>query len=158
MDLSDLPEEPLARIRFAVLLHGPVGVSYCFWRQGDYLAQLRMDHCRLHDLMGELEYFTPFLLYLMPHTGRTGDMVGTEVLAAIDDTEIVLPEYPVLLKILASLQQTEEGGKEGFKIRRVNLVHDGPHLRVGGNRLDVPQVRKIRGKRGSLGALLERKQ
>ncbi len=85
-------------------------------------------------------------------------MVGAEVLSPVHDAEIVFAENAVLLKMLASLQETEEGCEEAFKLPGVDLVHDGPHLRVRRDRFDRPQVLEIGSERGSFGSLLELKQ
>ena len=130
MGLSDLLEESLSRIRFTVLFHGPIRIPYPFRIEGNHLMQPRMDQCRPEDLVGELECVTSPLLYCPPQAGRTGDMIGGEILAAVHDAQIVFAQYLVLIEMLTPPQEAEEGGEEAFKFVGIDLVHDGSHLRV----------------------------
>jgi hypothetical protein len=60
--------------------------------------------------------------------------------------------------MFAPLQETEEGLEETLEHLRVNLIHDGSHLRVGRDRLDAPDILEIGGKCRSFCAFLKLKQ
>ena len=96
-----------------------------------------MDDGRLDDLMGELET-SPRFFFIFVAGRKAADMVGAEVLASVHDAEIIVAKYPVLFEMLAPLQETEEGREEAFEFPGVDLVHDGPHLRVRRDGFDTP--------------------
>jgi len=106
-----------------------------------------------------------------PHEGRTfpvrrrgwdnkraSIVVRTEVLASLHDAEIVPVEHTVLLKILPSLQEAEEGGEEALELVSVDLIHDRPHLPVRRDRFNTPEIPEIGTECGGPGALLELEQ
>jgi hypothetical protein len=68
---------------------------------------------------------------------------------------IVLPEDPVSLKMLASLQRTEEESEGRFDLFRVNLIKNIPHLAVLRNRGHIEKGLEVIGMAFIFQALFE---
>src|SRR5208337_1217598 len=128
-------EESFTRVDLAVLLLLAVGIPYLFRGKRDDLPHMGVHEGRLNDLMGIPD--APFLA-LFDEASRTGDILGGEILRAVDGGDITSQDL-VLFEVLPSLQGTEKVIEERHDFFRIDLIDHLPHPGIFRDRYYVEQ-------------------
>src|SRR3712207_9195962 len=81
---------------------------------------------------------------LFPYTTlfrSTVDLLGAEVLDAVQGHQVTAPQEDVVLQDLAALHLPEQVREHGAEVVRIKSVEDFPHLGVAGDGLDRKSTR-----------------
>ena len=82
-------------------------------------------------------------LALPDEASRAGDLLGAEVLGAVDGGNIATTKHLILLEVPAPLQRTEEVVEEGYNLFRTDLVEHLPHLGILRDGRDMEECLQI---------------